>query len=67
MTEEEIGKSVRLAMAHKGISGKDLAKAMDVVPLTISKWRQGRCKDIIILTQLAEACDMTFSEMMALA
>jgi transcriptional regulator with XRE-family HTH domain len=67
MTEDHIGKCIRLAMAGKRLKATDLADRLGVVPMTVSQYRNGKCQNIMTLTKIAEACDLTLSEMLELA
>lgn len=67
MIGERIPGCIRLAMAKKGMSGKELARKMQVTQATISSWRKRGCFDMGTAEKIAEHCDMTFDELMALA
>ena len=58
--------AVKMAMASKGIKGKDLAKLMGVEPTTVSRWRTKGCDSLRDLTRIAGYCDLTIDEMMEL-
>lgn len=60
-------KIVRMAMAKKGIKGKELAELMGVVPLTVTRWRDKGCNNLLLLEKIAGHCDMTYNDMMGLA
>ncbi len=66
MTQEQTAEAIRMAMAKKGIKGKDLASMLGVAPLTLSRWRDAGCNSMRDLTKIAEICDMSFEEMMEL-
>ncbi len=66
MTNSNTSKAIRMAMAEKGIKGKDLAALIGVTPVTVSRWRDTGCDSVGDLTAIAKHCDMTFNELMAL-
>lgn len=67
MVDINTAKVVRMAMAKKGIKGKDLAELMGVVPLTVTRWRDKGCNNLRLLEKIAGHCGMTYNDMMGLA
>jgi hypothetical protein len=57
-------RAIRMAMAHKGLMGKDLAALMDKTPTTVTRWRDMGCDNIKTLDNIASHCDLTLQEMM---
>ena len=66
MTEEHIGACIRMAMSQKELRSTQLAEILSKSVVTINTYRQGKCPSVIVLTAIAEACGMTFEEMMKL-
>lgn len=66
MNEQKIGACIRMAMAKVGFGRNDLSKIMGKSGPTITSYTQGKCKNIDILTKIAEACGMSYEEMMKL-
>lgn len=67
MNRETISKCVKMAMIRKGIDSPGLAEALKVTEATIANYRAGKVADLGKLSNCAEACGMTFAEMMKLA
>lgn len=67
MTKAKIGHCIRIAMALADIKPPELAKKLGASVQTISSYRAGRCPNIAKLNEVAEACDMTYDQMMALS
>jgi transcriptional regulator with XRE-family HTH domain len=67
MKREKLSKCIKIAMMKKGVSQGEMAKLIGVGLSSIANYRAGRVMNILKLTALAEACDMTFDELMKLA
>ena len=67
MNQANLSKCVKMAMTKKGIDTLDMSKKLSVGESTVANYRAGKVRDIQKLSDFAEACDMTFNELMALA
>tara|TARA_R110000751_G_scaffold106418_1_gene202444 strand:+ start:129 stop:335 length:207 start_codon:yes stop_codon:yes gene_type:complete len=67
MKDEQIGACIRMAMAKTQMSNKDLAARLGKTRQTAHSYSQGRCKNIDVLNDVAEACGMSYDQMMKLA
>lgn len=66
MNQEKIAICIRMAMARKGFTVTALAKVLGRSRTTVSEYAKGNCTDIRKLADIAEACGMTYEEMVAL-
>lgn len=66
MTEDEIGASVRMAMARADINATELAEAMGKTRQTTAGYTKGKNKNIDVLSEIASICGMEYQEMMDL-
>lgn len=64
MTEEQIGRCVRIAMAAADLNIQGLADAIGVSRPTASGYTKGKYDSPSKLTVVAKACGMTYEEMM---
>lgn len=62
-----IGKSIKIALAKKGMKSKDLAKVLGVTGPTVSTMTTRTTASGQMLNRLAAAFDMPVSEFVALA
>lgn len=61
-----IGKSIKIALAKKGMKSKDLAEKLGVTGPTVSTMTTRPTASGQMLTKLAESFDMSVSEFVAL-
>jgi len=67
MGKDKISRCIKMAMIKAGITNDELAKVLSKTRATIQAYRRGDCGSIPKLTDVAEACGMTYEEMMKLA
>lgn len=67
MNDEQMGACIRMAMAKNKLSNKDLAIALGKTRQTAHLYSQGKTRNIDTLEKIAEACGITYGQMMKLA
>lgn len=67
MGKDKISRCIQMAMIKAGFKNVDLEEKLDKSKQTIQSYRRGDCGNIVKLTEVAEACGMTYEEMMRLA
>lgn len=61
-----IGKSIKVAMAKKGMRGKELAEKLGVTPSSVSIMSSRKTASSTMLNKLCEAFDMPASDFVKL-
>lgn len=60
-----LGKRIAEARRGRGLTQKDLANKVSVTAQAVSKWERGSaCPDISILDEIAEALDVSISDLL---
>jgi len=67
MEEAKIGACIRMAMAKTQMTNTQLAAKLGKTRQSAHSYTQGKCKNIDTLGEIAEACGMTYDQMMGLA
>lgn len=63
-----LGKKIADARHAKGITQRELAKAVGVTAQAVSKWERGSaCPDIAILDEIADTLGVSVSELLGVA
>ena len=62
----DLGKSLRLAMAHNGVNNAFLVKKMNVMSQQVTNWKNSGTMTIENLKKVAACFDMKVSEFIAL-
>ena len=67
VNQQKIATCIRMAMAKADLNKNALAEKMGIARNTAASYANGNCTDVTRLTEIAEACGMTFEKMMSLA
>lgn len=56
---------IKAVLAERGVSGKDLANALGVSPITVSRWAQNSSQpDLYMLDKIARYLNVDVSELL---
>ena len=62
----DTGASLRVALAKFNITSAELAKAFEVHPQQVTRWRSGRDMKVSLAVRLSSYFNMTLSEFIAM-